>query len=177
MGKEMSAALLMTTLRSALRTTFNQGNLETVLAQVSATLLSDFEKLGSFATVFHGRLDPQNRHLLYVCAGHTCGLMLRADGKIEWLEEAQLPLGIVAQEIYQCYECQFSPGDCLVLYTRGVFRSFPQKELEKIAEKGYVIEMNEPKKNAVATMEWFFQQTEDQGQAQDRTVLVLNCLT
>ncbi len=175
MGKEMSAALLMTTLRSALRTSFIQMELDVTLQQVGEALLNDFEQLNSFATVFHGRLEPTEKRLVFVNAGHTCGFILRADGTIDGLAEAQLPLGIPHQEPYQLHQYQFQKGDRLVLYTRGIIRSHKEDSVDEITR--HLARSLENSNNAQEMVESLLQLTDERGADQDRTVLVLNCLT
>ncbi|MEB3192728.1 MAG: SpoIIE family protein phosphatase [Snowella sp.] len=174
MGKEMAAALLMTTLRAALRTTVDASELDETITDVAETLISDFEQLGSFATVIHGRLQPQNRTLFYVSAGHTCGLMFRSNGKIEGLGDCNLPLGVPRLAPYRLHQFQFQPGDRLILYTRGIVHSQPNQELEEISQS--FARLLEDCYHAEEILERLFQTTDDLGKYQDRTVLVLNCL-
>jgi serine phosphatase RsbU (regulator of sigma subunit) len=174
MGKEMAAALLMTTLRAALRTTIDASELDETITDVSETLIGDFEQLGSFATVFHGRLQPKDRTLFYVSAGHTCGLMLRVNGKIESLGDCNLPLGVPRLAAYRLHQFQFQPGDRLILYTRGIVRSQPDQELDIMAQS--FANLLRDCYRAEEILERLFQSTDDLGKYQDRTVLVLNCL-
>ncbi|MGL5034634.1 MAG: SpoIIE family protein phosphatase [Microcystaceae cyanobacterium] len=174
MGQEMAAALLMTTLRSALRTTIDASELDETITDVADTLIEDFEQLGRFATVFHGRLQPQDRTLFYVSAGHTCGFMLRSNGKIEALGDCNLPLGVPRLAPYRLHQFQFEKGDRLILYTRGIVRSQPEQELEIMLQS--FAQLLEDCYRAEEIVERLFQTTEDSGKYQDRTVLVLNCL-
>lgn len=176
MGKEMAAALLMTTLRAALRTTVNARELDKTITDVSEALMGDFEQLSSFATVFHGRLQPKDRELFYVSAGHTCGFMLRFSGSVEVLGDCNLPLGVPRLASYRLHQFQFQPGDRLILYTRGIVRSQPHQELETPIFQPLVNLLKDCYR-AEEMLEQLFQSTEDLGKLQDRTVLILNCLT
>jgi sigma-B regulation protein RsbU (phosphoserine phosphatase) len=72
-----------------------------------------------FATVFHGLLLGDGR--LYACnAGHNPPLLLRADGRSEWLTVGGLLLGVFDQATYEEEPAHLAPGDTLVLFSDGV---------------------------------------------------------
>lgn len=171
MGQQMSAALLMTTLRAALRTALDSTNPDITLERVAATLETDFERLNSFATLFHGQLQIPQKRLVYVSAGHTCGLMLRGNGQVERLGEASPPLGIEGKSTYQPYQFQFQPGDRLVLYTRGIIHCYRQLDLKASSIKDSLLDCP----TAETMVERLLQITEPSPTPYDRTVLVLRC--
>lgn len=171
MGQQMSSALLMTTLRSALRTTFGNTSPDVTVERVAATLERDFEQLNSFATLFQGQLEIPQKRLVYVSAGHTCGFMLRGEGEVERLGEGNPPLGIEGKSTYQPYEFQFQPGDRLVLYTRGIIHSYRQLNLKASTMKESLLDCP----TAEAMVERLLQITEPSPTPYDRTVLVLRC--
>jgi phosphoserine phosphatase RsbU/P len=55
-----------------------------------------------------------------VNAGHNPPLLLRADGRADWLREGGTILGILPGGRYERGATRLDPGDVLVLYTDGV---------------------------------------------------------
>jgi phosphoserine phosphatase RsbU/P len=73
-----------------------------------------------FITTFYGLIDPDNKRLLYINAGHNPPLLLHEDGSNKLLEHGGLPLGIFVDSKYSESVVEFKSGDILVLYTDGV---------------------------------------------------------
>ena len=66
-------------------------------------------------------LDPERATLEYANAGHVPPIVYRAeDGRVEWLEEGGIALGIEDDTRYKSAQIELQPGDMLVLYTDGV---------------------------------------------------------
>ena len=66
-------------------------------------------------------LDPERRVLDYVNAGHAPPVVYRAkSGKVEWLTQDDLALGIDVAAPYSSTRIELEPGDMLVFYTDGV---------------------------------------------------------
>jgi phosphoserine phosphatase RsbU/P len=73
----------------------------------------------SFATAVCGVLDAQRRTLRSVSAGGPPALVTRANGPMEELMSAGLPLGMVEDAEYDAIDAQFGPGDCLLFFSDG----------------------------------------------------------
>jgi serine phosphatase RsbU (regulator of sigma subunit) len=73
-----------------------------------------------FVTAFLGVLDPGSGRLTYANAGHCPGLLLRADGEVDWLTRTGMALGVVDDATWEEEQVDLRPGDLLVLYTDGV---------------------------------------------------------
>jgi len=93
-------------------------------------------------TAFYGVLDVKNRVFTFSNAGHNPPLLLRANGTVEWLSEGGLPLGILADAVYEERPGPLATGDVLVLYTDGVTEAsnnteeqYGTKRLEDIVRK------------------------------------------
>ena len=120
-GKGVSAALMISSVQSSLRTAlaFSGCDLATVLRlvnrQVYASSLAD-----RYATVFYADFDAATRTLRYVNAGHNPPMVFRRDGSIIWLEAGGAPLGMFRDSEYQEGAVQLNPGDLVVAYTDGV---------------------------------------------------------
>jgi phosphoserine phosphatase RsbU/P len=124
MGKGMAAALLMTTVRAALRAVIRQNMPGSTVAAAGAALLPDLNRVDSYVTLFHGRLDLATRRLRYVDAGHGHVFLHDAHRPATGLEPRGLPIGISfglpLEPNYSEGSLVFHPGDALVLYSDGV---------------------------------------------------------
>ena len=94
-GKSVPAALLMSNVLAALRTTaIDHVELAESLARTNRLIVDMFEP-GRFVTLFYGEADPSAGVLRYASAGHNPPLLLRADSTQEWLREGGVPLGVL----------------------------------------------------------------------------------
>jgi serine phosphatase RsbU (regulator of sigma subunit)/predicted enzyme related to lactoylglutathione lyase len=120
-GKGMGAALLMANLQANLR-----GQCA-VAADEPQRMLGSLNRLfyantpeNAYATLFFADYDDRTRRLRYANCGHLCGLVLKADGRLERLEATGTVLGLFEQSEYAIDERQLGPGDLLALYTDGI---------------------------------------------------------
>ena len=125
MGKGMPAALLMATVRAALRPVLAMQGPADGLRQVEAALTNDLERSGSFVTLFVARLDPSRHAVEYVDAGHGLAVVTRADGRSTNLATRSLPLGVFPGMDVQHETLELDPGDALILYSDGLVDSLP----------------------------------------------------
>jgi serine phosphatase RsbU (regulator of sigma subunit) len=129
MGKGMPAALLMATVRAALRAVAHSEPPATVVGLTADALQSDFDRSGSFVTLLHAQLDVASRTISYVNAGHGHGFVHRADGAPELFSSGGLPLGILPGQTYEADTITLAPGDSLVVYSDGLVEAQPEREL------------------------------------------------
>jgi HD-like signal output (HDOD) protein len=119
-GKGLPAALLASTLQASLRAlarvTDDPGQL---LAAANGALFESTDP-ERFASLFLAVLDPGGESLRYASAGHNPPLLLRADGRAEWLKAVGAPLGMIHEMAYPVFNVAMFPGDLLVAYTDGV---------------------------------------------------------
>jgi DNA-binding response OmpR family regulator len=125
MGKGMSAALLMATVRAALRTLATEQSPARALSLVHDALSADLERLDSYVTLYYLHIDPATRHIRYVDAGHGHGFVLRRDGTAHPLPVRSMPLGIAFHDGFVEGGMTLSAGDSLVLYSDGLTDSLP----------------------------------------------------
>jgi serine phosphatase RsbU (regulator of sigma subunit) len=130
MGKGMPAALLMATVRAALRAVAHSEPPATVVGLTADALQSDFERSGSFVTLLHAQLDVLTRTVAYVNAGHGHGFIARRDGLVEPIRSGGLPLGILPGQVYEAHEVVLTPGDALVIYSDGLVEAQPERDRE-----------------------------------------------
>ena len=127
-GKGMPAALLMATVRATLRAVARQNPPAAALELARQALETDFERTGSFVTLFHAQLNVGTRRLCYVDAGHSHVFVCRANGTVEDLERGGRPLGISSQQGYQEGAVTFCAGDALVVYSDGLLEAWSDRE-------------------------------------------------
>ncbi len=128
-GKGMPAALLVSTLDSALRLLVDDCRLggEGVGAELSPELFDRLNKhilessaSNCFITLILAEIDPRNRAVRYLNAGHNPGLLVRGDGEVTPLPASGLPLGLLPTASYQVEPLEMGPGDLLCLYSDGI---------------------------------------------------------
>ena len=126
MGKGMSAALLMATVRAVIRAMVSQHGPADAVQHTATSLDSDLARSGSFVTLFHAQLNTATGELRYVDAGHGQVLLRRADGDIAPLQPWGLPLGVLSTERYNEGVVTIGPGDQLVIYSDGLSEARPE---------------------------------------------------
>ena len=126
MGKGMSAALLMATVRAVIRAMVSQHGPADAVQHTATSLDGDLARSGSFVTLFHAQLNTLTSELRYVDAGHGQALLRRADGTIEPLQPFGLPLGVLSTERYTEGVVTLGPGDLLVIYSDGLSEARPE---------------------------------------------------
>jgi PAS domain S-box-containing protein len=119
MGKGVGAALVMATLRAALRSAPVELGPGARAGLVAESLMRGLSDVGLFVTLFHGRLELGTGRLRYVDAGHGHCVVRRASGEAVALARRSLPLGVV-DEGYEEGELELEAGDTLLVYTDGL---------------------------------------------------------
>jgi len=125
MGKGLTAALLMASVRAVLRAVGPYGAPASAVQTAAACLSSDLARSGSFVTVFHAQLDLVTGRLRYVDAGHGYATIRRANGEFEKLPAEGLPIGVLDEESYAEGEVTIEPGDLLIIYSDGLTQAIP----------------------------------------------------
>jgi sigma-B regulation protein RsbU (phosphoserine phosphatase) len=118
-GKGMSAALLMSGTRAALRAIADTclGPSHT-LARLNRQLLADMPA-ARYVTMIYAVFDPAERKVTLANAGHPWPLFA-AGGEVRPLKtDRGLPLGIT-EGVYSTVEVELTPGSRLLLYSDGV---------------------------------------------------------
>ncbi len=91
-----------------------------ILSRASNDLAQDNDSC-MFVTIFCAVLDMKTGELRYASAGHNPPLLLRADGRAEYLATRQEPVaGAMEGVAYTTDTLTLAPGDGLVLFTDGV---------------------------------------------------------
>ena len=133
-GKGVPASLVMATTRSLFRSvTAHQENAAKIVEEVNLSI-TEANDQNMFITLFVGVLDLKSGKLEYCNAGHNAPVVIRQkDGKakLEMLDVLpNLPVGIMADFVFQSQETQMAYDDQLFLYTDGLTEAEnKQKEL------------------------------------------------
>lgn len=145
-GHGVKAGVVMGMVKSAIRMRLLRTQPDDASDDLGA-LLSDLNRVicevGSpemFVTFACMRFDREVRSMEYAMAGHPPILRFSAEGGLERLDNAHLPLGIDEAQAYASTRLTCAAGDTLVLYTDGLTeaadaqsRQLGQAGFEKIA--------------------------------------------
>ena len=137
-GKGISAALLMASVHSCIRTHASRlaDRCGEVVAEVNA-LLYEATDAERFATLFYGVYDDAKRRLTYANAGHEPPLLVRAgvDREPAWvrLDSMTVPVGIFPTLPSVQQSVELAPGDWLAVFSDGI----PEASDEKGEEFGW----------------------------------------
>lgn len=120
-GKGMGAALLMSNVLAAFRILYGEEYLDLleIISRVSKQLVHS-SRPEDFATLFICNLCPKTHTLRYINAGHNPPIMVRSDGRVEYLQPSGIPIG--AFDIFDWKEetLELGVGDFLFMFTDGV---------------------------------------------------------
>jgi len=126
-GKGVPAALLMASVRSALRAHAGEVyNLDEVMARTNEGMVRD-TLAHEFATVFYGVIDPSTLRMTYCNAGHDPPLLLRppkdrapTEADLWELTSGGMAIGIDGQQTYERGMFDLERGDVFFAYTDGL---------------------------------------------------------
>src|SRR5947199_59216 len=130
-GKGMPAALMVSTLHSALRLLFDHLDFGPLLLERLNRHIVESSASNKFITMLLAEMDPRTGVLHYMNAGHNPGILLRHDGSVDQLGAGGLPLGLMPAARFQSRALTLEPGDLLCIYTDGI------TEAESLAEEEF----------------------------------------
>ncbi len=122
-GKGIPAALLMSFLRAALRSSVQIGYAPHIALAKVGNLLWDSVEDNQFITAIYGILDATNRTFVFSNAGHNPPLLIKPSGEYRFVEYGDLPLGMFFDSRYHQHFIKFEQNQVLVLYTDGITES------------------------------------------------------
>jgi sigma-B regulation protein RsbU (phosphoserine phosphatase) len=124
-GHGVGTALVMATARGALHSLVDRykSNLETLASE-----LNDYLCRGTadayFMTMFYGVLNPEDRSLNWISAGHAPIFFYQANGQVKELYSSGIPLGIIEGTPYEMGTItRFSPGEIMLIGTDGIWET------------------------------------------------------
>ncbi len=133
-GKGLSAALVMTMSRTAIRSAaaFAPSPL-TIMKLANHNLYDDFTELDKLTTVFIGKCDPESERIIFANAGHSPVVYTDRETHAVMLEADAPPLGVLPTYIGASGRVDMPPGSVLIIATDG----FVEAENEADEMYGY----------------------------------------
>lgn len=125
-GHGISSALLMATVRSALRQRLAlPGSISQIIGDVNHQLAGDFADSGQFVTLFYLTIDPSSRAVELVRAGHDPAIYYDpAADQFSELDGFGMALGVEKDSAYEKKRhTKFSRGSIIVLGTDGIWET------------------------------------------------------
>jgi phosphoserine phosphatase RsbU/P len=125
-GHGISSALLMATVRSALRQrAFHPGGAAQIICDVNRQLVQDIEPSYEFVTLFFLIIDTASKELTWVRAGHDPAILYdTVSDSFEELGGSGMPLGLDGTYIYAEQQgAMLSRGKVILLGTDGVWEA------------------------------------------------------
>jgi sigma-B regulation protein RsbU (phosphoserine phosphatase) len=121
-GHGIPAAILMATVRSALRVRANSSeSMAAITADINRHFSRDVGQSGQFMTLFLARIKRSAGQLQWVRAGHEPALLYDPEiDSMRILKGGGVPLGIQPDASFQESSCEFGPGQILVIGTDGI---------------------------------------------------------
>jgi sigma-B regulation protein RsbU (phosphoserine phosphatase) len=119
-GKGVPAALLIARMQAMMQSEVRFGRgVDEMMASVN-NFISESTSQDRFATCFYIELGDGSRKARYCNAGHNYPILIRGDGRVEYLSTGGLLLGAFTEAKYETGVVDIKPGDMLVMYTDGV---------------------------------------------------------
>jgi sigma-B regulation protein RsbU (phosphoserine phosphatase) len=127
-GKGAASALVMANVQATLHALVDHiESLEKLPATINDKLLmgarsssSSGGRMTKYLSMFLALVEKGGRNLQYVNAGHVPPAVIRADGRVEWLEAGGMIVGLLPDVQFECGTVALAPGDLLVACTDGI---------------------------------------------------------
>jgi serine phosphatase RsbU (regulator of sigma subunit) len=125
-GHGISSALLMSAVRSSLRQrSFLPGGIDEIISDVNRQLVQDVEDTGQFITMFYLTIDPVERYIKWIRAGHDPAIFY--DPGSDTFEELGGPgvaMGVMEDCKYkQSKKTTLQKGQLILLSTDGIWEA------------------------------------------------------
>jgi phosphoserine phosphatase RsbU/P len=129
-GKGMPASLMMMGLQARVQVLAEEPeNLAAVMNRLNKITCQNCPS-ARFITFFFCVLDPATGELAYCNAGHNPPVLVRSDGRVEYLQGGGPVLGILPLTLYCQDQARLEPGDVLAIYSDGVTEATNIREEE-----------------------------------------------
>ena len=119
-GKGSPAALLMALLLAMMRTLVDEGLEPGPLVTRLNVQVARHAPASRFITLFYGVYTPATGDLMFVNAGHTSPLLVRANGDCERLVAGGIALGMFEGSAYETGAARLEPDELLAVYSDGI---------------------------------------------------------
>jgi phosphoserine phosphatase RsbU/P len=119
-GKGVPAALLVSTLHSALRLMLDHQPFGPELLERLNRHVFESSLPSKFITLLLAELDRSSHRVSYLNAGHNQGVALGIDGTPRFLGATGVPLGLMPRAAFRIGFEDLNPGETLCLYSDGI---------------------------------------------------------
>ncbi len=127
-GKGAASALVMANVQATLHALADHvETLEKLPATINHKLLMGARsssttggRMTKYLSMFLALVESGGRSLRYVNAGHVPPAVIRADGRVEWLEAGGMIVGLLPDVQFECGTVALGEGDLLVACTDGI---------------------------------------------------------
>ena len=120
MGKGLPAAMMMATVRAALRASAQVEDLEQSVRLAARIMEAPLEANQAFVTVFHAVFDIASGDVHYIDAGHGHARILRGSTGQENLSLRGAPIGMFPDTEFSIGWANLKPGDTLLVFSDGL---------------------------------------------------------
>ncbi len=120
MGKGLPAAIMMATVRAALRGAARIEDMEQGVLLAAKVMATALEVNHAFVTLFHAVYDTEGGDLHYIDAGHGYARLLRGTTGQELLTQRSAPIGIFPDSKFDVGSIHLERGDTLVVFSDGL---------------------------------------------------------
>jgi sigma-B regulation protein RsbU (phosphoserine phosphatase) len=120
MGKGLPAAIMMATVRAALRGAARIEDMEVGVLLAAKVMATALEVNHAFVTLFHAVYDTETGDLHYIDAGHGYARLLRGTTGQELLSKRSAPIGIFPDSKFDVGSIHLERGDTLVVFSDGL---------------------------------------------------------
>ena len=136
-GKGFSAALISMMIHTISKShEFSSNFTSGLVVKINEVMTSnngygEITKMLSFATVFCGYIDRENKILYYTSAGHHPALLYNTKTKdFKLIKATSRPVGIFADEFFPAQKTYINDESILVVYTDGITEAINESEEE-----------------------------------------------
>jgi phosphoserine phosphatase RsbU/P len=132
MGKGLPAAMMMATVRAALRASAQVEDLQQSVRLAARIMEAPLEVNEAFVTVFHGVFDLPSGDLHYIDAGHGHARILRGSTGQENLSLRGAPIGMFPEQEFSIGWANLKPGDTLLVFSDGLLDLRPDMGIKDV---------------------------------------------
>jgi len=93
---------------------------EDVCATLNRIVLADMGDSTTYFTLLVADVDLATGRVRMAQAGHPAPVVLRADGRAEFVGDGGLPVGLIAGATYAAVDVTLDPGDRLLIHSDGI---------------------------------------------------------
>ena len=137
-GKGAGAAMLMSNLQAALRSSLKfTSDMRAIVYEIN-NIIHENTSPGQFITFFMGLWNSEDHSFEYINAGHNPPIIIKNDDTVIQLKATGFFLGPIPKTGYVTEKVTFTKGDIIAIYTDGIDETFnpdyDQFGLERIIE-------------------------------------------